>query len=55
MAIPVSLPAATLEPPTEMSPGRGPDVKLQPRLLDRMRQVIRVRHYSIRTEDTYVH
>jgi site-specific recombinase XerD len=26
-----------------------------PRLLDRMREVIRVRHYSIRTEDTYVH
>ena len=25
-----------------------------PRLLDRMREIIRVRHYSIRTEDTYV-
>ena len=25
-----------------------------PRLLDRMREAIRVRHYSIRTEDTYV-
>ncbi|MEO8299211.1 MAG: integron integrase [Burkholderiales bacterium] len=26
-----------------------------PRLLDRLREAIRVRHYSIRTEDSYVH
>ena len=30
------------------------DVSAPPRLLDRMREAIRVRHYSIRTEDTYV-
>ncbi len=30
-------------------------VKPEPRLLDRMRESIRLRHYSIRTEDTYVH
>ena len=27
----------------------------KPRLLDRLREAIRVRHYSIRTEDAYVH
>jgi hypothetical protein len=26
-----------------------------PRLLDRLRDAIRVRHYSIRTEEAYVH
>ena len=30
------------------------DVAAPPRLLDRLREAIRVRHYSIRTEDTYV-
>ena len=38
-----------------LSPIDGPDVKTEPRLLDRLRAAIRVRHYSIRTEDTYVH
>jgi site-specific recombinase XerD len=27
----------------------------QPKLLDRVRQAVRVRHYSRRTEDAYVH
>lgn len=31
------------------------DRERSPRLLDRVREAIRVRHYSIRTEDTYVH
>lgn len=35
--------------PAVVSAGAAP-----PRLLDRMRETIRVRHYSIRTEDTYV-
>jgi hypothetical protein len=26
----------------------------QPRLLEQVREVIRARHYSLRTEDTYV-
>jgi hypothetical protein len=30
------------------------DHKRASRLLDRVREAIRVRHYSIRTEDTYV-
>src|SRR5438094_9284067 len=31
-----------------------PDELRPPRLLDQMREAIRVRHYSIRTEDAYV-
>ncbi len=31
------------------------DRERSPRLLDRVREAIRVRHYSIRIEDTYVH
>ena len=42
--------AVLLLPPTDAQ-----DVKPEPRLLDRMRNAIRLRHYSIRTEDTYVH
>lgn len=38
-----------------MSSADAQDVKPEPRLLDRMREAIRLRHYSIRTEDTYVH
>ena len=32
----------------------APPVSAKPRLLDQMRQVIRVKHYSIRTEQTYL-
>lgn len=32
----------------------APHVSAKPRLLDQMRQVIRVKHYSIRTEQTYL-
>ena len=46
---------------TPMSPLLVPQVKAggdpsptPPRLLDRMRQAIRVRHFAIRTEQTYV-
>ena len=38
-----------------LSSNDAQDVKPEPRLLDRMREAIRLRHYSIRTEDTYVH
>jgi len=37
--------------PTPSSADAGSDA---PRLLDRLREAIRVRHYSLRTEDTYV-
>lgn len=30
------------------------DVSAKPRLLDRVREAVRVRHYSIRTERTYI-
>ena len=40
---------AGLPNPEATSPAASP-----PRLLDRLREAIRVRHYSIRTEDTYV-
>jgi integrase len=33
----------------------GPDYAPQPRLLDRVRDAIRARHYSRRTEKAYVH
>ncbi len=36
--------------------GRKPDSEIsRPRLLQRVHEAIRVRHYSPRTEDTYVH
>ena len=41
--------AAVVNPPPEPA-----DVSAPTRLLDRLREAIRVRHYSIRTEDTYV-
>ena len=44
--IPTSTPAAQPSTATE---------KPEPRLLDRLREAIRVRHYSIRTEGSYVH
>src|SRR6476646_6430777 len=38
-----------------MSPaGNGPAAPGKPRLLDRMRDAIRARHYSLRTEEAYV-
>ena len=41
-------------PTPTVNPQSGPgDSSPPPRLLDRLRQAIRVRHYSIRTEDTY--
>jgi len=40
-------------PPTDQS-APPIDKPRRPRLLDQMREAIRVRHYSIRTEDTYV-
>ena len=32
-----------------------PDTGSPPKLLDRVRQAIQIRHYSRRTESTYVH
>ena len=56
-------PPADRKHPTDLNPDAvlplpptdAQDVKPEPRLLDRMRNAIRLRHYSIRTEDTYVH
>ena len=44
-----------IDPAMRLSTRPDPGVKPERRLLDRMREAIRVRHYSIRTEDTYVH
>ena len=44
-----------IDPAMRLSTTPDPGVKPERRLLDRMREAIRVRHYSIRTEDTYVH
>jgi len=43
--------------PTHGPPVRetGPDYAPQPRLLDRVRDAIRARHYGRRTEKAYVH
>ncbi|MBI3799796.1 MAG: phage integrase N-terminal SAM-like domain-containing protein [Deltaproteobacteria bacterium] len=50
----------THAPPSPYSPPRGDrtvflPVAQQPKLLDRVRAAIRPRHYSLRTEDTYLH
>ena len=56
-------PSASGPDSEQMSPAPGPivnprpdfaDVSASPRLLDRLREAIRLRHYSIRTEATYV-
>ncbi len=41
-------------PVPSSSPAPGPAGGQPPRLLDRLRQAIRVRHYSLRTEEAYV-
>jgi len=33
----------------------GENVSIKPKLLDRVRDAVRVRHYSRRTADAYVH
>ncbi len=38
-----------------MSPLEAPAAPLGPKLLDRVRAAIRLRHYSPRTEEAYVH
>ena len=44
----------TSSPPTILH--REPPVTAQrPKLLDQVRKAIRMRHYSLRTEDTYIH
>src|SRR5215813_3388964 len=43
------------QPPRKgMRIAHGPEER-QPKLLDQVRQAIRVRHYSLRTEEAYVH
>ncbi|MEI6723399.1 MAG: integron integrase [Betaproteobacteria bacterium] len=37
------------------SPGSPPPAQPKPRLLDQVRDTIRLKHYSLRTEETYVH
>ena len=44
--------SAAAQPAAPISPHSGPP---KPRLLDRVRQAIRTRHYSHRTEKAYVH
>ncbi|MBI3247760.1 MAG: phage integrase N-terminal SAM-like domain-containing protein [Deltaproteobacteria bacterium] len=34
---------------------KDPTAQPKPKLLDRVREAIRLRHYSLRTEDTYLH
>ena len=47
-------PPADLPPPVSQGLQDSPDPAASPRLLDRLRAEIRLRHYSIRTEATYV-
>ena len=59
----MNTPPAGPKHPIDLNPGAAPGLsftdaqvgKPEPRLLDRMREAIRLRHYSIRTEDTCVH
>lgn len=50
------MPRPLNDPPdaNSLSQTRAESVKPEPRLLDRLREAIRTRHYSIRTEDVYV-
>ena len=51
-------PASTERPPPSVAHGAGslePPVRARPRLLDRVRDAIRARHMSPRTEEAYVH
>jgi site-specific recombinase XerD len=45
-------PSPTNRPVTKIAPHSGPS---KPKLLDQVRQAIRTRHYSYRTEKAYVH
>lgn len=45
----------SLQPPSNTSQPIPPPVGRQPKLLDRMREALRSRHYSPRTEQTYCH
>ena len=42
-------------PPVPCEPGGVQKPTTEPKLLDRLRDAIRLRHYSIRTEHTYAH
>ena len=44
----------TVDVPAPAEDPRGAEPPKPPRLLDRVREAIRVRHYSLRTEDSYV-
>ena len=50
LAIPPSLPPSARDPDPDAALA---NVTREPRLLDRVRDAIRVRHYSIRTEQSY--
>ena len=54
MNTPIAPSNPAVDPACQLSLTEAAGVKPQVRLLDRVREVIRVRHYSIRTEDTYV-
>ena len=44
-----------MEPDTSEVAASAPSTGRAPRLLTQLAEVIRVRHYSIRTKDAYVH
>ena len=48
-----SIPAASK--PVGRYPDRAPGASPKPKLLDRLREPLRSRHYSRRTEETYCH
>ena len=53
-AVVVSKAALSAAPSPLQAPGAAPSVPAKPRLLDQVREAIRTRHYSYRTEEAYV-
>ncbi len=53
---PFSSPSPHTSSPTDRGtlPVRSSEMP-KPKLLDQVREALRVRHYSLRTEDTYIH
>ncbi len=47
------VPQLPVDPPPPLHPSEEASAAAPPRLLDQLREAIRVRHYSIRTEDAY--
>ncbi|MCC7184501.1 MAG: hypothetical protein IT509_13180 [Rhodocyclaceae bacterium] len=47
--------ATPATPAPDSTPVGAPEIARPPKLLDQVRARLRVKHYSIRTEDRYVH